>query len=263
MVIKTECTILTVLPQLPESAAPVDLPPVSVGGVSRRRAMAEVLVCSGYPTQLLMIAVLGSFGIQPTAAGALSPTFVFAISAGDTVLLLGLIFLFLRHSHESPRDIFLGEGRIPQELWVGLLLVPVILMVVVIVQLAIRLLAPTLHNVDVSPFTPLLASPWLIAGFVALVLIAGGVREELQRAFLLHRFEQRLGGGSIGVVLTSLAFGLGHTVQGWDAAIITALMGAFWGALYLSRRSVISTVTNHALFNIAQIALGYATLARA
>jgi membrane protease YdiL (CAAX protease family) len=61
-------------------------------------------------------------------------------------------------------------------------------------------------------------------------------------------------------VLTSLAFGLGHTVQGWDAAIVTALMGAFWGALYLARRSVVSTVTNHALFNIAQVALGYAYL---
>jgi membrane protease YdiL (CAAX protease family) len=102
----------------------------------------------------------------------------------------------------------------------------------------------------------------LLAGFVALVLIAGGVREELQRAFLLHRFEQRLGGGSVGIAITSAAFGLGHTVQGWDAAIVTALMGAFWGAVYLSRRSVVSTVTNHALFNVTQIALGYATLAR-
>ena len=43
-----------------------------------------------------------------------------------------------------------------------------------------------------------------LAGFVLLVMIAGGVREELQRAFLLHRFEQRLGGGSIGLALTSI-----------------------------------------------------------
>jgi membrane protease YdiL (CAAX protease family) len=84
----------------------------------------------------------------------------------------------------------------------------------------------------------------------------------LQRAFLLHRFEQRLGGGRIGVALTSVAFGLGHTVQGLDAAIITALLGGFWGVIYLSRRSVLSTVTNHALFNMAQIAVGYAALVR-
>jgi membrane protease YdiL (CAAX protease family) len=141
--------------------------------------------------------------------------------------------------------------------------VPVIFVFVVVVQLSLRTIAPFLHNVEVSPFQALLGSPWLLAGFVVLVLIAGGVREELQRAFLLHRFEQRLGGGPLGVVLTSLAFGLGHTVQGWDAAIVTAMMGAFWGTMYLARRSVVSTVTNHALFNMAQIALGYATLARA
>ena len=66
-----------------------------------------------------------------------------------------------------------------------------------------------------------MGSPLQVAAFVALVLIAGGVREELQRAFLLHRFEQSLGGPVIGVVVTSVAFGLGHTLQGWDAAVVT------------------------------------------
>jgi membrane protease YdiL (CAAX protease family) len=245
------------------AAQPVDVPPAEPRPqISRARAAAEVLACSGYPTQLLVIAALTALGMQPATGGALSPAFVFVLSAADTVLLLGLIFLFLRGSDERARDVFLGQARWREELVFGLVLVPVIFMLVVAIQAAIRLVAPHLRNVEVSPFTPLLASPELVAGFVLLVLIAGGLREELQRAFLLHRFEQRLGGGSLGVVLTSVAFGLGHTVQGWDAAIITALMGAFWGALYLTRRSVVSTVTNHALFNVAQIALGYATLAR-
>jgi membrane protease YdiL (CAAX protease family) len=93
-------------------------------------------------------------------------------------------------------------------------------------------------------------------------VIAGGVREELQRAFLLHRFEQRLGGGGIGLVVTSLAFGLGHTLQGWDAAVTTAVLGACWGALYLARRSVVATVTSHALFNLAQVSVGYAAFVK-
>jgi membrane protease YdiL (CAAX protease family) len=224
--------------------------------------VAEVLMCSGYPTQLLIIAVLGAFGLQPTADGAMSPTFIFAVSAVDTVLLLGLVFLFLRMSDDRPAHVFFRHPRLTPELGLGVAMLPLIFMIVLAVQLSVRAFAPQLHNVEVSPFAPLLSSPAMIAGFVVLVLVAGGVREELQRAFLLHRFEQRLGGGSLGVALTSLAFGLGHTVQGWDAAIITALMGAFWGVVYLTRRSVVSTVTNHALFNISQIALGYATLAR-
>ena len=224
--------------------------------------MAEVLLCSGYPTQLLIIAGLGGLGIGPSVDGTLSAAFIFGISAIDTVLLLSLVFFFLSRSNDRPHEVFLGDRSATVEVRLGVMLVPVVFLVVIVAQVVLRLVAPFLHNVDVSPFQALLGSPWLIAGFVALVLIAGGVREELQRAFLLHRFEQRLGGGRIGVGVTSVAFGLGHTVQGFDAAIITALLGAFWGVIYLSRRSVVSTVTNHALFNVAQIAVGYATLVR-
>jgi membrane protease YdiL (CAAX protease family) len=219
-----------------------------------------VLLCSGYPTQLLIIAALAAVGIHPLADGAISPTFVFAVSGIDTVVLLSLIVLFLKLSDDRPRAVFFQQGRAINEVGVGVLLLPAVFALVIVVQLLIRQLAPFLRNVEVSPFTSLLESPALLAGFVVLVLIAGGVREELQRAFLLHRFEQRLGGGSLGIALTSVAFGLGHTLQGWDAAIITALMGAFWGAIYLTRRNVAGTITNHALFNLTQVAVGYATL---
>ena len=253
------------LPEPPESAAstePLAAPSGTAhGGASRGRAAAEVVACSGYPTQLLIIVALSVVGIQPMQDGTLSPTFIFAVSAIDTVLLLGLVFLFLRLSHDRPRDVFLRQGTARTEASVGVLLLPAVFMIVIAVQFAVQTFAPSLRNVQVSPFAPLLSSPWLLAGFVVLVMVAGGVREELQRAFLLHRFEQRLGGGSLGIALTSIAFGLGHTVQGWDAAIITAMMGAFWGAIYLTRRNVVSTVTNHALFNLTQIALGYAALA--
>ena len=235
-------------------------PPDSPPSLSRWRAAAEVLICSGYPTQLLLIVVLGAFGIRPGSDGSLSPLFIFSLSAADTVLLLGLIFIFLKLSGEKPDKVFLGTRRLGREVWLGIILVPAVLVIVVVVQLGIRFVAPYLRNVEVSPFMALMGDAWLLAGFILLVLVAGGVREELQRGFLLHRFEQRLGGGALGLLLTSVAFGLGHTVQGWDAGIVTALMGAFWGAMYLARRSVVSTITNHALFNVAQIALGYAAL---
>lgn len=228
--------------------------------MTRARAAFEVLACSGFPTQLLIVSTLAAMGIDPLAGGRLSPTFVFIVSAADTVLLLTLVFLFLRASGERPRRLFLGEGRPVEEIVYGLLTLPLVFLIVIAVQLVIRLVAPALHNVEVSPFTSLLGSPLLVAGFVALVLIAGGLREELQRAFLLHRFEQALGGPWIGLLVTSAAFGLGHTVQGWDAAVVTGLLGAFWGAAYLRRRSVVGTVTSHALFNLAQVLLGYILL---
>ena len=77
--------------------------------------------------------------------------------------------------------------------------------------------------------------------------------EEIQRAFVLHRFEKTLGGAAFGLVLWSLAFGVGHLAQGRDVAIATAALGAFWGLIYLRRRSVVSPVIAHAGFNLSEI----------
>ena len=113
--------------------------------------------------------------------------------------------------------------------------------------------APSLHTVEHNPLQDLISRPrdaWL---FAFVVVVAGGVREELQRAFLLHRFEQWLGGATVGVVVASLAFGAGHLLQGVDAAVATGLLGAFWGLVYLRRRSVVAPMVSHAGFDLLQI----------
>ena len=79
------------------------------------------------------------------------------------------------------------------------------------------------------------------------------MREELQRAFLMHRFERWLGGGAVGVVIASAAFGAGHLLQGADAAVATGLLGAFWAVVYLKRRSVVAPVVSHSGFNLLQL----------
>jgi membrane protease YdiL (CAAX protease family) len=84
-------------------------------------------------------------------------------------------------------------------------------------------------------------------------IMAGGVREELQRAFLLRRFERHLGGAAVGVAVLSVGFGLGHIVQGWDAVVTTGLLGAFWAVVYLRRRSTIAPVVSHAGFNSLEV----------
>lgn len=86
-----------------------------------------------------------------------------------------------------------------------------------------------------------------------IAILAGGVREELQRAFLLRRFEQHLGGPAIGVLVLSTAFGLGHIPQGWDAVIATGLLGVFWAVVYLRRRSSIAPMVSHAGFNSLEV----------
>ncbi len=237
--------------------------PAPESPLSRTRALAEVILCSGYPTQFVLIAGLTSAGIRPTVGESFSPAFVLILSGLDTVLLLGLVFLLLHQSRQSPQELFLGRRPLLTEVAVGVLTVPALLATVIALQLVIRVCAPSLHNVEVTPFLALFQSPWLLAAFVGTVLLAGGIREEVQRAFLLNRFEHGLGGIRTGLVLTSASFGLGHAVQGVDAMLLTTVMGAFWGVTFIRRRSIVANVTSHALFNVAQILAGYATIARA
>jgi membrane protease YdiL (CAAX protease family) len=84
-------------------------------------------------------------------------------------------------------------------------------------------------------------------------MFAGGVREEVQRGFIVHRFGQHLGGGVVGVLVYSVIFGLGHYEQGYDASLATAMLGAIWGFVYLQRRSIVGPVISHAGFNLAQV----------
>jgi uncharacterized protein len=255
---------------LPDS----DDPPVPLGepsgqpiaptprpGLPPGRAALEVLLCSDYPTQLAIAAVLGQFGVGPLDAdGHLSARFVYLVSALDTFVLVALIFWLLHRSDDRPGAIFFQRGRPLEEIVVGLALVPAAFAVVMVLQMGIYIVAPFLRNVAENPFQSLMGSPLQIAAFITLVLIAGGVREELQRAFLLRRFEQSLGGPLVGVVVTSVAFGLGHTLQGWDAAVVTGLLGALWGFVYLWRRNVLPTIVSHALFNVGEILIAFAAV---
>jgi membrane protease YdiL (CAAX protease family) len=135
----------------------------------------------------------------------------------------------------------------------GCLLIPVVFVMVVVLLNALRLVAPWLHNVETNPLEALAATPSEAAIFGIVAIVAGGVREELQRAFLLRRFELHLGGAVVGVVVLSVAFGLGHVVQGWDAVITTGVLGAFWAVVYLRRRSAVAPVISHSGFNSLEI----------
>ena len=221
---------------------------------TRLRALLEVLICSGYPTQLLILGTLGASGFSPRAAnGELSLAFVSLLSLIDTALVVGFVIFFLLANGERPRDIFLGQRRVNAEAVLGLLLIPISFLVAVCVIVAANLAAPWLHNVARSPFEPMLRTTGQQVILAFVVTVAGGLREELQRAFVLHRFEQSLGGAALGVVLWSAVFGLGHLEQGRDVALATAALGVFWGIVYLRRRNVVATSVAHAGFNLSEI----------
>jgi membrane protease YdiL (CAAX protease family) len=215
----------------------------------------EIVLCSGYPTQILISAVLIVLGFDPMPGGKLSGRFVFALATVDTVVLLSIVMAFILRRGESPRRVFFGDTLPVREAMAGVLVTPFVIAVVIALTLLIRSIAPTLHNVPDNPLEGLLADQGNIWIFLFVVIVAGGIREELQRAFLLHRFREDLGRPWMGLLITSVSFGLGHTMQGYDAAVITGSLGALWGAIYLTRGSALAPMVSHSLFNVGQLVL--------
>jgi membrane protease YdiL (CAAX protease family) len=239
-------------PFVPDEAPPHPTPTPDI----RRRGIAllEVLMCSGLPTQFVLTVLLQAGGLPRAADGQPSLPFVLTLLLADTVLVILLMVVVMRAHGESPTHLWLGRRPIRGEALFGLGLVPLIFVMAVVLLNSLRLAAPGLHDVATNPFEKMAGGSTASAAMFGVVaILAGGVREELQRAFLLNRFEHHLGGATVGVVVLSTAFGLGHAIQGWDAVITTGVLGAFWAIVYLRRRSSVAPIVSHAGFNSLEV----------
>ena len=241
----------------PEPAPPEPQSPAisHAGSQNRLIAVWEVFLCSSLPTQLLIGQLLLFAGLDPrTDTGQLSPPFAFALLLLDSVVLIALMVILTRVHGESPRDLWLGNRPVIREAGLGIALVPGVFLLVGLLMTGLLRLVPGLHNVTENPIEQLAAGGPQDAAMLGLIaVLAGGIREELQRAFLLRRFEQHLGGPIVGVVVLSVAFGLGHYPQGWDAVIVTGVLGLVWAIVYLRRRSSVAPMVSHAGFNSLEV----------
>lgn len=220
-------------------------------------ALFETLLVCGIPTQAVIAGLLLVFvRMSPQEDGRLSLTFFATLSLLDTALVALLIRLFLRSNGERPRDVFLGQRPVWPEALRGLALVVPVLVVVAAVVLALRAVFPWMRTVEQNPLGAFMDTPLRAGIFFVVVVVAGGVREELQRAFILHRFEQRLGGVKLGLVLFTITFGALHAQQGLDVAVAVGLLGLMWGIVYIRRRSAVLPIVNHAGFNAMQVMQG-------
>lgn len=237
---------------------PLEVPPWPVPPpvLPRWLALVQTILVSGIPTQVVVAVVLAGVIGLPFDPSQVSFSFFAALSFIDTGLVLVLIFVFLRASGERPADVFLGRLPWRREAVRGLLLLPVVLLGVSLVVHLVRSIAPWMHNVERNPLEAFMDAPLEAAAFIVVVILAGGVREEMQRAFILHRFDQRLGGATVGLVIFSASFGLLHLDQGYDSAVGIGVLGLIWGAIYIRRRSVVAPMVNHASFNTAQVLQG-------
>src|SRR6185436_3453802 len=134
----------------------------------------EILLCSGYPTQLLVGQTLILAGITPLLPnGSLSSTFVFLLSMIDTVLLLGLIVALLWRRGERPVEVFFGGRPLLPEVGAGILSFPFVIGVMIAWMLAIQRFQPRLHNVPDNPLEGFIGTGVSLWMFFTVVIVAG------------------------------------------------------------------------------------------
>src|SRR5262245_42291000 len=128
----------------PGSDLPSPAPVTSTPTLAERTVAAiEVVLCSDYPTQFALVQTFLALGFsQQHPDGTLTINFIAAVSIADTILLIGLIVVFLLAHGESPREVFLGSRPVLTEARVGIPLILIAFLIALAVIIAARTIAP-------------------------------------------------------------------------------------------------------------------------
>ena len=222
--------------------------------VVKVQALFEVLLLAGVVSSLL--------AMLPFAFSA-SPREHLLDNAGDAIayllleaaITLLLMFLVMRAHGETLTWLGLSWTRWGVNVLAGLEIVPVLFLLNLVVSLIFQTFFPK-YFMESNPLAELVRSPQDLLLFTIAALIAGGFKEELQRAFILRRFQAYLGGAGLGLMLWSIVFGLGHYLQGVQGVVAATLFGLIFGAVYLIRGNLIIPMAAHGAYDTLAL-VGY------
>jgi len=195
----------------------------------------------------------------------------------EATLTLILIVWFLHYRGENLSTLGWVWKNIGPEVGWGIACVPVLFVSTIFVSIFFQNFFPKYVS-TANPLLDLVEDSGDLALFLMSSLYVGGIKEEIQRAFVLDRFERYLGaillwpflrfvdlsnscreevsrrlGVVVGLILWSILFAVGHAVQGVDSAAAAGVLGLLFGLLYLWRRNLIAPMVAHALFNVTTL----------
>jgi membrane protease YdiL (CAAX protease family) len=184
--------------------------------------------------------------------------FVFVIFR-NKVFYLAAILILLRWGHERLNDLGLSATSIFRQFIFGLTFG------IIIWSLIHLLLNPALATLDLPKGTTgfsivsQLTSVSALLVWYCLGIFGGGVVEEVQRVFVLTRFEKWKGLNALyaALLVSSVVFGVAHLYQGVSSAISAGASGLLFGFVYLRKRMLIEAMTAHAVYDIISITIAY------
>lgn len=117
----------------------------------------------------------------------------------------------------------------------------VVLHIIVGVILGPLIIKLTGQQVDTSRFDPLRGNLFaLISGLVIVWTFAAFGEEMIFRGYLMNRlaalFERKKMGWIVGLIISSVIFGLGHSYQGISGIMLTGIVGVVYALAYLAAR---------------------------
>lgn len=216
--------------------------------VQRAEAFFEVLV-AGFGGWLLIMLAVGLMGLQGSDILA-SPVGMACALIAEATITLFLIRFLEASSFYGGSSVFALVRWSPAELLVGLASVPFLFLAVIFSGLAFELTFPQYAS-EGNPLLEKINTMLDLVFFVVAGVYAGGIKEEVQRGFILLRFEKHLGGILAGLVLWSLVFGFGHYEQGWSSAFSAAVLGLIFGCIFLWKRNLLTAISVHAVYDVA------------
>ena len=216
--------------------------------LDRIQALFEVLLLSGVLSSLLAVLILYPFH------GKKSPDLLVNAKALSVFLLLEsaiavlILAVILKTRRETVSSLGLRWHRWKTHMALGLAIVPFLFLVNGVVAAVFRTYFPQ-YYLEKNPLTHLVQTPQQLVLLIFSALIAGGIKEELQRAFILTRFRLYLGGAGVGLVLWSIGFGAGHYVQGVQGIVTAGVYGLIFGIVYLQSGSLIAPIVAHGAYD--------------
>ena len=116
----------------------------------------------------------------------------------EAAITFAILALILAAHGETLADLGLRWDLWRSQLILGLILVPLLFLLNGLVGGVFRVFLPKFFT-ERNPLMDIIHTRRDLGMFMASVLIAGGVKEELQRAFILMRFRDHLGGAKLGL----------------------------------------------------------------
>ncbi|MBZ5494851.1 MAG: CPBP family intramembrane metalloprotease [Acidobacteriia bacterium] len=222
--------------------------------VDRIQALFEVLLLAGLVSGLLaeLPFAVSALGLERLLGNIRLMSAYLLLEAAISFLFL---FLVMRAHGETLQGFGLSWVRWRSNVLIGLAIVPVLFVLNIVVSTIFQAFFPQYFQ-ERNPLMELIRSPQDLIILIGTALIAGGVKEELQRAFILRRFQVYLGGANLGLILWSVAFGLGHSLQGTQGMFVAGLFGMIFGIVYLARNSLVAPIVAHGAYDTIAL-LGY------